>query len=77
VTKKHRDKIYIGIFALAAGVLAWGVWFNYRPQVIYAGCLDITDKTSYFQTKYNLETEKAPSEEVFHNCLHDAGYYGN
>jgi hypothetical protein len=75
VSKKNASKIYLAVFATTAVILAWGVWFNYRPQVIYAGCLDIADKTQSIRTRYNLENGTNDSDDVLHSCLQDSGYY--
>ena len=75
MSKRNASKIYLAVFAIAAGILAWGAWFNYRPQVIYAGCLDIADKTQSIQARYNLDSGTNGNEDALHNCLQDSGYY--
>ena len=73
---KYKGKIYLLIFVITAGILAWGAWSNYRPQVIYASCADIAEKTTHLQKR--TEIGEVGQEEFDQNlsiCLHDAGYY--
>jgi hypothetical protein len=73
---KYKGKIYLLIFAVTAGILAWGAWSNYRPQVIYASCADIAEKTTNIQKRINIvEVGQDEYEENLSNCLQDAGYY--
>jgi hypothetical protein len=76
MTLRIKGKLYLLVFVLTAGILAWGVWFNYRPQVIYAGCMDIADRA--FSVRKRVEKIDDPTfeyDKTLNNCLQDAGYY--
>lgn len=66
------------VFIVTASILGWGVWSNYRPQVVYASCADIAEKTANLSVKKNLPSDTANDFELLLNeCLTDAGYYAN
>jgi len=73
----HKSKIYLVVFIVTASILAWGVWNNYRPQMVYASCADIAEKTSNLRSRKDfLKTDTSKDfEEVFNECLSDAGYF--
>lgn len=54
-----------------------GIWNNYRPQVIYASCSDIAEKTSNLIQKKDIV--KVDEEKTFdvalNDCLSGAGYF--
>jgi hypothetical protein len=77
MNNRLKSRVYLFVFITAAGILGWGVWFNYRPQAIYAGCLDIADRTQSIHVRYNIENDSELNSDVLHNCLQDAGYYNN
>lgn len=71
---ESKSVAYIIIFASAAFILAWGVWKNYRPQIIYAGCSDIAYKTTSFSKRRDIGTN--PDFEYNNNyqtCINEAG----
>lgn len=72
-----KGKVYLIVFSLTAVVLGVGVWNNYRPQVIYASCADIAEKTTNLvQRKEILKIDADKTfDEALNDCLSDAGYY--
>lgn len=74
-----KSKIYLTVFLLAALFLGLGVWNNYRPQIIYASCADMAEKTTNIvQNKDIVQINKDETfDEALNNCLGDAGYYKN
>ena len=71
-----KSKVFLLVFSVTAGLLAWSVWFNYRPQVIYASCVDIADRTQLIEARANLEIDDQNFDYLLNNCLQDAGYFG-
>ena len=74
--EKYKSKIYLLIFIVASGILAWGAWSNYKPQVIYASCADIAQRTSNLmkRTEINVTGDVEFSQNL-NDCLDDVGYY--
>jgi hypothetical protein len=71
----HKGKVYMTVFALAALILGWGVWHNYRPNIILASCSDLAFKATNIHGRYNiLENEEYKYDKVLQDCLSDAGY---
>ena len=72
-----KGKIYMIVFFVTAVILGYGVWKNYRPQVIYASCADIAEKTvNIVQRKDIVAINQDRTFDVALNqCLDDAGYY--
>ncbi len=65
------------IFIFTALILGVGIWKNYRPQVVYASCSDIAEKTTFLIIKKGVEpiSEYETYDDVLNNCLSDAGYF--
>lgn len=72
-----KGKIYLIVFVLAAFILGMGVWNNYRPQIIYASCADIAEKTTNIaQRKDIMKVDEDKTFDVALNeCLSESGYY--
>jgi hypothetical protein len=74
--EKYKNKIYLLIFLVTSGILAWGAWRNYKPQVIYASCADIAQKTSNLMKRTEINvTGDIEYNENLNDCLYDVGYY--
>ncbi len=74
MSDKLKSKIYLLVFLLTAGILGWGVWANYRPQIILASCTDIAESTGrIYQRASILDNQETKYDEVLHECLRDAG----
>ena len=74
--EKYKSKIYFFIFLFTAVILAWGAWRNYKPQVIYASCADIAQKTSNFMKRTEInEVGEVEFNQNLNDCLNDVGYY--
>ena len=74
--EKYKSKIFLLIFLVASSVLAWGAWINYKPQVIYASCADIAQKTSNLKKRTEINvTGEVEYNENLNDCLIDVGYY--
>jgi len=75
ILEVHKSKLYLLIFTLAAFVLAWGAWVNYRPHVILASCGDIAYRSSNLVKKYEISVdgEEDSYDTIFNNCVSDAG----
>jgi len=74
--ENYKSKIYLIIFIITAGILAWGAWNNYKPQVIYASCADIAEKTTNLQKRTDIiEVGQNEYNKALGDCLHGAGYY--
>ena len=74
-----KGKLYLVLFLSTAIFLGIGVWKNYRPQVIYASCADIAEKTTNLvQRKEILKIDEDKTfDAALNDCLSDAGYYEN
>lgn len=74
-----KDNIYLAIFIITAVILGVGVWNNYRPQVIYASCTDIAEKTTFLIQKKDIV--KIDMDNAFNNALNEcllmSGYFDN
>ena len=71
-----KSTIFLTIFVLTSAILAWGVWNNYKPQVIYASCTDIAETTTNLRkSKDIVEVGEGEFDSVFNNCLGDSGYF--
>ena len=68
-----KGKIYLFVFVSTALLLAWGVWNNYRPQVILATCSDMASKSSSILKKRTLENTDYQYNQALQDCLKDAG----
>ncbi len=77
--KNIKSKIYLLIFSMTALILGLGVWNNYRPQVIYAACTDIAEKTSNLVQKKDIIRidEEKTFDVSLNDCLSNAGYFEN
>ena len=65
------------VFVFSALILGMGIWNNYRPQIVYASCADIAEKTTNLIQKkdiYKIDSEKT-FDEALVDCLSDSGYY--
>jgi hypothetical protein len=75
--ENYKGKIYLLIFSLTALLLGLGIWNNYRPQIIYAACTDIAEKTSNLVQKKDIV--KIDEEKTFdvslNDCLSNSGYF--
>ena len=57
-----------------AATLGWGVWNNYRPQVILASCSDMADRSLTVQKRSALFVDiQCERDKVLQDCLRDAG----
>ena len=67
------------IFIFTSLILGLGVWNNYRPQVIYASCTDIAQKTTEVILRKDIlpPNEQNTFDNELNNCLMDAGYFGD
>jgi hypothetical protein len=77
--KNIKGKIFMLVFIFTALILGLGIWNNYRPQVIYASCSDIAEKTTdIIKRKDVLPINEQKTYDVeLNNCLMDAGYFQN
>jgi hypothetical protein len=74
--EKYKSKIYLLIFLITSGILAWGAWRNYKPQVIYASCADIAQKTSNLTKRTEIfNTSDGGFNQNLNDCLKNVGYY--
>lgn len=75
--ERYKGKIYLAVFVLTAIILAFGIWTNYRPQIIYASCADIAEKTANLTQKKDILKidEEKTFDVALNDCLSDAGYY--
>ena len=73
-----KGKIYLTVFITVSLILGLGVWNNYRPQIIYASCADIAEKTSnIIQNKeIVMVNEESAFDQNLNDCLSGAGYFG-
>ncbi|KKQ47110.1 MAG: hypothetical protein US95_C0004G0012 [Candidatus Woesebacteria bacterium GW2011_GWB1_38_5] len=75
--EKYKGKLYLIVFVSSALFLGVGIWNNYRPQIVYASCADIAEKTTNLIQKkdiYKIDTEKT-FDEALVDCLSESGYY--
>jgi hypothetical protein len=73
---EYKSKLFLTIFIVSAGILAWGVWKNYKPQVVYASCTDIAEKTANMRKKTDFRpVEDGEFDQILTDCLQGAGYY--
>ena len=74
-----KGKIFLIVFLVTSTILAMGIWNNYRPQIVYASCADIAEKTTnIIKRKDVLEiNEERTFDIALNDCLQDAGYYKN
>ncbi len=74
---KYKGKLYLLVFLISSTVLAFGIWNNYRPQIIYASCSDIAEKTANLIQKKDIVKidEEKTFDVALNDCLTDAGYY--
>lgn len=73
-----KGRVYLIVFIASAVLLGLGIWKNYRPQVIYASCVDIAEKTTNIVQRkdiFKINEEKTFEDEL-NSCLSDSGYYG-
>ena len=76
VKAKIKSFFYVTIFITGAVILAWGIWFNYRPQVVLAACADMAEKSTVFSAKrdiYDNPTDKY--DRAYNDCLRNSGIY--
>jgi hypothetical protein len=75
--EKYKGKLYLTIFILTSLILAIGAWKNYRPQVVYASCADIAEKTANLVQKKDIVKidEEKTFDVALNDCLTDAGYF--
>jgi disulfide bond formation protein DsbB len=74
-----KGKLFMLVFIFTSLILGMGVWNNYRPQVIYASCTDIAQKTTDVIVRKEIENinEQHTFDVELNNCLSDAGYFNN
>lgn len=75
--ERYKGKLYLTVFIFSALVLGMGVWKNYRPQIVYASCADIAQKTTNLVQKKDIveiDTEKT-FDDALYDCLSNSGYY--
>jgi len=75
--EKYKGKIFLLIFLVTSVILALGVWNNYRPQVVYASCADIAEKTTNLVIKkeaFEIDEDNT-FDQALNNCLMDSGYF--
>ena len=68
---QHKHTLFLSIVAATAFILGWGVWTNYRPTIVYAGCGDIAGKTSNISTRTTLPGE-FDYDTLFYECIKEA-----
>lgn len=74
--EKYKSKIFLIIFLVTSGILAWGAWKNYKPQVIYASCADIAQRTSNLMKRSEIEKDgEFEYNQNLNDCLYDVGYF--
>lgn len=72
--QKHKDKFFLILVASTAFILAYGVWNNYRPTVVLAGCSEIAEKASTVSTRTSLPGDVSNDYNLLLNeCLSDSG----
>ena len=73
-----KGKLFLVLFITTSTILALGIWNNYRPQIVYASCADIAEKTTNLIKKKDLVVnEDKTFDDALNDCLMDAGYYNN
>ena len=73
--EKHKSAFFLFVVSATAFVLAWGVWNNYRPSLIYSQCADIAQKTSNLSSRANLGDTSFDYDAVFNDCLSKSDFY--
>lgn len=73
--EKSKSTFFLLVVSATAFILAWGVWNNYRPSLIYSQCADIAQKTSNLSSRSNLEDNSYNYDQILNECLSKSGLY--
>lgn len=72
---KSKSTFFLLVVSATAFILAWGVWNNYRPSIIYSQCADIAQRTGNLSSRSNLNENEYDYDSVLNDCLSKSGFY--
>lgn len=74
IKEQHKQKFFLLLVASTAFILAYGIWNNYRPTIVLAGCSEIAMKTSTVSTRTSLPGDASNDFDLLLNdCLSQSG----
>lgn len=74
MSDEAKGKIYLLIFVVFAGSLAYVFWNNVRPKIISANCSDAALQASQTYSRLSLPSDNPKSyDEVYSDCVQGLG----
>ena len=53
-----KSRIHYLILINVCALIAWYFWVNVRPQIIYAACSDVAQKSTSVGSRFNLHFDQ-------------------